>query len=77
MENLEKLMSMNWIELAQYLILPACILCASVAIGIAINRALTEKIQRHIKKDESDIKEIFFRAMQGVPISLSFVIGLY
>ena len=77
MENLEKLMSMNWIELAQYLILPACILCASLAIGIAINRVLTDKMKRRLKTEESDIKEIFFRAMQGVPISLCLVIGLY
>ena len=77
MEHLEKLLNLSAMELVQYLIVPVCILAASVAIGIAINRALTEKIQRHIKKEESDIKEIFVRAMQGVPISLSFVIGLY
>ncbi|MBR5912767.1 MAG: mechanosensitive ion channel family protein [Selenomonadaceae bacterium] len=70
-------MSMSWIELAQYLFVPVCILCVSLFVGIAINRFLMEKVSRRLKSEESDIKEIFFRAMQGVPISLCLVIGLY
>ena len=77
MENFEKLRHMGLLELAQYLIVPVCILCVALVIGVAINRFLMEKISRRIKSEESDIKEIFFRAMQGVPISLCLVIGLY
>ena len=77
MEHLEKILNMDAMEIVQYLIVPVCILCVALLIGIALNRLLTEKLERHVKTVESSIKEIFFRAMQGVPISLSFVIGLY
>ena len=77
LENLEKILNLSPMELVQYLVLPVCILCVALMIGVAINRALTEKMRRRLKTEESDIKEIFFRAMQGVPISLCLVIGLY
>ena len=77
MEHLEKILNMSFMEIIQYLILPACILSISLIVGVSLNRFLTEKIAQRIKSEESDIKEIFFRAMQGVPISLCLVIGLY
>ena len=77
MENLEKILNMSAMELAQYLVVPVCILFISLIVGIALNRFLTDKIAQRIKSEESDIKEVFFRAMQGVPISLCLVIGLY
>ena len=77
MEHIEKILNLSAMEVVEYVIVPAIILCVALMIGVAINRFLTEKMQRSLKTEESDIKEIFFRAMQGVPISLSFVIGLY
>ena len=64
-------------QLSEQLILPIIILFLSVTIGIAINRKLNEKIQMRAKTLEPGIKEIFFRAMQGTPISLCLVIGIY
>lgn len=77
MENLKALANMDIITLAQYLAVPVLILVVALSIGVAINKILTEKVSRRIKREESDIREIFFRAMQGVPISLCLVIGLY
>ena len=77
MEHIEKILNLTPMEMVEYIVVPAVILCVALMIGVAINRFLTEKMQRRLKTEESDIKEIFFRAMQGVPISLSFVIGLY
>ena len=77
MEALEKLLQMNVLELAEYLIIPVCILCLALFIGIAVNRILIEKLERRSKTLEPGIKEVFFRAVKGTPISLSFVIGLY
>lgn len=77
MEALEKLTHMDFLELIKYLTIPVLILTIALAVGVTLNRILTEKIKRRLKTEESDLKEVFFRAMQGVPISLSFVIGLY
>lgn len=64
-------------QLSSQLILPIIILVLSITIGIAINRKLNEKIQLRAKTLEPGIKEIFFRAMQGTPITLCLVIGLF
>jgi len=64
-------------QLSSQLIVPIIILFLAVTIGIAINRKLNEKIQMRAKTIEPGIKEIFFRAMQGTPISLCLVIGIY
>ena len=64
-------------QISSQLILPIIILFLSITIGIAINRKLNEKIQMRAKTIEPGIKEIFFRAMQGTPISLCLVIGIY
>lgn len=77
MEHLEKIMNMSFLDLAQYLFVPVCILIAALFLGVTINRLLMEKMARRLKSEESDLKEVFFRAMQGVPISLCLVIGLY
>ena len=39
---------MGLLELAQYLIVPVCILCVALVIGVALNRFLMEKISRRI-----------------------------
>ncbi|MBR4905151.1 MAG: mechanosensitive ion channel family protein [Selenomonadaceae bacterium] len=59
------------------LIVPACILAFSLAVGIALNNFLEKKIEKRVESSDSEIMEIFFRAMKGVPISLCLVIGLY
>ena len=69
--------NIDWLALGEKLIIPACILVFSFCVGVMINRMLTQKLAKHVKSTESEIMEIFFRAMRGVPIYLSIVIGLY
>ena len=71
------LMNIDWLALGQKLIVPACILVFSFFVGIVLNRMLTTKLARRVKAAESEIVEIFFRALRGVPIYLCVVIGLY
>ena len=74
---MEYLQSIDWLAVGHKLILPACILVVAFFIGIAVNRFLQRKLAGFVKKSESDIIEIFFRAMKGVPIYLCVVTGLY
>ena len=69
--------NIDWLALGEKLIIPACILVFSFCVGVMLNRMLTQKLAKHVKSTESEIMEIFFRAMRGVPIYLSIVIGLY
>ena len=74
---MEYFQNIDWLALGQKLIIPACILVFSLFVGIALNQLLTQKLAGRVKASESEIVEIFFRAMRGVPIYLSIVIGLY
>ncbi|MBR0061985.1 MAG: hypothetical protein IJP68_10960 [Selenomonadaceae bacterium] len=71
------LQNIDWLALGQKLIVPACILAFAFAVGVVLNRMLTSKLERRVKASESEIMEIFFRALRGVPIYLCVVIGLY
>ena len=46
-------------------------------VGVTLNRLLTKKLEAKVEATDSEIMEIFFRALKGVPIYLSMVIGLY
>ncbi len=74
---MEYLQNIDWLALGQKLIVPACILAFSFFVGVALNQMLVQKLERRVKARESEIMEIFFRAMKGVPISLCLVTGLY
>ena len=74
---MEYFQNIDWWALGQKLIIPACILVFSFFVGVVLNQLLTQKLAGRVKASESEIMEIFFRAMQGVPISLCLVIGLY
>ena len=69
--------NIDWLALGEKLVMPACIMVIALLVGIALNQLLTQKLERRVKASESEIVEIFFRAMKGVPIYLSIVIGLY
>ena len=69
--------NIDWWALGEKLIVPACILIFALFVGIALNQLLTQKLAGRVKASESELIEIFFRAMKGVPISLCMVIGLY
>jgi len=74
---LNYLQNIDWLALGEKLIVPACILLFAFFVGIALNRFLQKKLAGRVKASESEIMEIFFRAMKGVPIYLCMVIGLY
>lgn len=71
------LQNIDWLTLGQKLIVPACILVFSFCVGVVLNRLLQNKMEQRVKASDSEIFEIFFRAMKGVPIYLCIVIGLY
>ena len=74
---MDYLMSMDWMRLSELLFLPACILIASLTIGIMINRVLTQRIDRTLKTEEGSVKSIFLHAMRGIPINFCLMSGLY
>lgn len=54
------------------------ILFFALMVGVAINGFLKKKTDQKFQDDDtSKVQEIFFRALHGVPISFSLVIGLY
>ena len=67
----------DWAHLLEMLIVPGCILVAALATGIAINRIIRKKVTKHLATDETTWQYIFINALQGVPISLCLVVGLY
>ena len=69
--------NIDWLALSQKLVVPACIMIVALFVGIMLNRMLTQKLDRHMESSDSEIMGIFFRAVKGVPIYLSIVMGLY
>ena len=69
--------NIDWMELLKHLTIPVLILAISFTVGVSLNSMLRRKVDRLVKGDEGNIKNIFFRALQGVPISLCMVTGLY
>ena len=76
---MEHLLSLDWAYISELLLMPTCILIVALSIGIALNRVLEQKIDRHLKVDEFNInvKAIFFRALRGIPINFCLMTGLY
>lgn len=69
--------NIDWLELAKHLTIPIIILTIALSVGITINSMLNRRIERHLKTEEGTIKNIFFNALKGVPISFCLVVGLY
>ncbi|MBQ1615175.1 MAG: mechanosensitive ion channel family protein [Selenomonas sp.] len=59
------------------LLIPGCILAAALTVGIMVNRMIKRRIMQHLTIEEATWQYIFINAMQGVPISLCLVVGLY
>ncbi|MBQ5501113.1 MAG: mechanosensitive ion channel family protein [Selenomonas sp.] len=59
------------------LLIPGCILAAALTVGIMVNRMIKRRIVQHLTIEEATWQYIFINAMQGVPISLCLVVGLY
>lgn len=59
----------DWTHLMEMLLVPACILIASLTIGIMLNKLINRRIENHLNIDESSWFYIFINALRGVPIS--------
>ena len=64
-------------ELLEILILPLCILFGALTIGFIANRFINSRIRKLMKFEEGSWHYVFIHALQGVPISLTLVTGLY
>lgn len=70
--------NIDWLWLADKLIMPVCILFVALLAGVSLNNILSRKLAERVKDDDaSRIKNIFYNAMQGLPISMCLIIGLY
>lgn len=74
---MEILQNIDWLALADKLLMPAIILVVALFVGIALNSMLQSRLAERISDDESRIKNIFYHALQGLPISMCLIIGLY
>ena len=69
--------SIDWLELVEHLTIPIIILTIALFIGITLNSMLNSRLAKLVKAEDGSIKNVFYRALQGVPISFCFVVGLY
>ena len=69
--------TLNFSNLVDLLLVPACIVLASLTAGIIADRLIRRYIGHHLAVEESTWKCVLIRSMQGVPIFFSFIIGLY
>lgn len=67
----------DWTHLMEMLLIPICILAASLTIGIMLNKLINRRIENHLNIDESSWFYIFINALRGVPVSLCLVVSLY
>lgn len=63
--------------LLDLLLVPVCIVCAALTVGIIADRLIRRYVNRHLAVEESTWKYVLIRSMHGVPIFFSFIIGLY
>lgn len=64
-------------HIAELLFLPACILIGSLAVGLAANKFINRRIEKHVQLEEGTWHYLFIHALRGVPVSLALVTGLY
>ena len=69
--------TLNFSNLVDLLLIPACIVLASLTAGVIADRLIRRYIGHHLAVEESTWKYVLIRSMQGVPIFFSFIIGLY
>ena len=69
--------TLHFDNLVDLLLIPACIVLASLTAGIIADRLIRRYIGHHLAVEESTWKYVLIRSMQGVPFFFSFIIGLY
>ena len=76
MPNMEWTTWVDWAQFLKMLLVPGCILIASLTAGIMLNRAIKKQVAGHLMTDETTWQHICINALQGVPVSLCLVVGL-
>ena len=75
---MEYLKDIDWFSVADELIMPTCILAVALFVGVTLNGRLKRLAAKRVQNDdESRLKNIFYNAIQGLPISICLFIGLY
>lgn len=74
---MDYLMNLDPMELVKNLTVPVLILVIALFVGITLNSMLKAKLEKLVKADDGSIKNIFYRAVQGVPVSFCLVVALY
>lgn len=76
---MEYFKDIDWLSLADKLVMPVCILAVALFVGISLNGFLKKQLSERVQADDdaSRIKNIFYNALQGLPISMCLIIGLY
>ena len=60
-----------------YFIAPGAILIVALVAGVTLNRFVNKRIANKLTSEEHTIKNVFFRAVQGIPLFFCIVAGLY
>lgn len=69
--------SLQWEDLVDRLTIPALVIAAALIIGIALNKLINRRIDKHLDIDEGSVQYVFIKALRGVPISWCLGVGIY
>ncbi len=70
-------LNINWAHILQMLLLPVCILSASLVIGFFLNKLINRRIHSSLELSPDSLQYVFIHALRGLPISWCFGVGLY
>ena len=70
-------LNINWTHLFQMLLLPACMLSASLVVGIFLNKLINRRIRSSLDLTPDSLQYVFIHALRGVPLSWCFGVGVY
>ena len=70
-------LNINWTHLFQMLLLPACMLSASLVVGIFLNKLINRRIRTSLDISRDSLQYVFIHALRGVPLSWCFGVGVY
>lgn len=66
----------NWTNTVEILIIPLCILTASLLMGLTLNKMINKRLQTRMQDVES-LQYVLANAIKGVPVALCCGIGVY
>ena len=61
--------TLHWEALIERLTVPALVIISALIVGIALNKLINRRIDKHLDIDEGSVQYVFIRALRGVPIS--------